>query len=457
MPIWRSEFGYDGVMTGNGRRFSLRQKARSLGKSNTARQAKLQLAGAALASVACAVLYFFAASTLSAQTKNSCLDCHSQLDAPYHVDPAQYSQSIHAQKGITCTSCHGGNPNTDDMDKAMSASAGFKGHPERKQVPAFCAGCHANAAYMRGYNPSLRTDQYAQYLTSVHGKLLAKGDDKVAVCIDCHGIHNILPPNDPRSSVYPTNVAQTCGRCHANAEYMKAYKIPTNQLALYDTSVHHEALVVRGDLTAPTCSTCHGSHGASPPGVTSVVNVCSTCHVFQAELFDSGPHKDAFTTLGLPGCVTCHSNHGIEHPTDAFIGTGNGAVCMKCHSAGDPGYQAADKIHTQLVSLDESIARSKAILNSAEQAGVEVGQTQLELDQAHDDLTKARVSIHSVQLAAVDKNIDAGMKVAETAYKAGQAALAEASYRRRGLGLSLIFIFATVVGLYLVIRQIERD
>lgn len=403
----------------------------------------------------CSILFLLSASSLPAQKKNSCLDCHSQLDAPLHIDPEEYSQSIHAQKSITCASCHGGDPTTDDLDKAMSAAAGFKGHLERKQIPAFCAKCHADAEYMRGFDPSLRTDQYPQYLTSVHGKLLAKGDDKVAVCIDCHGSHGIQPPNDPRSSVYPTNVAKTCGACHANAEHMKPYKIPTNQLALYSTSVHYTALVARGDLSAPTCSSCHGSHGAAPPGVKSVVNVCSTCHVFQAELFDSGPHKDAFDSLGLPGCVTCHSNHGIQHPTDALIGTGQGAVCLTCHSTGDPGYGAAAKIHAQLVKLDTSIARSKDTLDRAEQAGVEISQAQLELDQARDSLTKARVSIHSVEFAKVDENVEAGLKVTEATYKAGQEALGEASYRRRGLFVSLAISLIVLLGIALLIRRIE--
>jgi predicted CXXCH cytochrome family protein len=406
-----------------------------------------------LACLVCAVLFLFVPS-LSAQTKNSCLDCHSKLDPPLHVDPAGVAQSVHTQKGIVCTTCHGGDSTSDDMDVAMSPKKGFKDAPTRAQIPAFCAKCHANAAYMRGFNPSLRTDQYSQYLTSIHGQRLAKGDSKVAVCADCHGVHDILPPNDPRSSVYPTNVAQTCGKCHANAEYMQPYKIPTDQLALYNGSVHHADLV-SGDLSAPTCSTCHGSHGAAPPGVASVVNVCSTCHVFQAQLFDSGPHKDAFNSMGLPGCVTCHSNHGIKRPTDAFIGVEKGAICVKCHDAGEPGYEAASKIHAALVNLDTSIARSREILNRAEQAGVEVGPALLDLNQAQDDLTKARVTIHTVELKSVNENVDAGLKVTETTYKAGQKALAEALYRREGLIISLVISLLVLLGIVLVIRKIE--
>lgn len=389
------------------------------------------------------------------QAKNTCIECHSQLDAPFHVSADDYAAGVHAQKGITCVNCHGGDPTTNDMNKAMSAAAGFKGHIERKAIPALCAKCHADAAYMRSFDPSLRTDQLAQYLTSVHGKMLAKGDDKVAVCVDCHGTHDIMPPNDPRAHVYPTNVAETCAKCHADAEYMKPYKIPTDQFALYNSSVHHAALVDRGDLSAPTCTTCHGSHGAAPPGVKSVVNVCSTCHVFQAQLFDSSPHKEAFDSLGFPGCITCHTNHGIQHPTDALIGTSNGTVCLQCHSAGDPGFEAAGAIHDRLVNLDAAISRSESILNRAELYGMEVAQPKLELTEARDDLTKARVAVHSVQIAEVDEDVQASSKIADQTYQAGVAALAERSYRRKGLLVSLLISLLVLVGLALMIRKLE--
>src|SRR5262249_35705127 len=151
---------------------------------------------------------------------------------------------------------------------------------------------------------------------------------KVAVCTDCHGVHDLRAPSDAASKVYPLNVAATCARCHANGEYMKEFKIPTDQFAKYSGSVHHEAMVVRGDLSAPTCTTCHGNHGASPPGIGTVQNVCSTCHVFQAQLYEKSPHKKAFDSAALPGCVVCHSNHGIAHPTDAKVGAEAQSVCM---------------------------------------------------------------------------------------------------------------------------------
>ena len=294
----------------------------------------------------------------SGQSKDSCLDCHSALPEPLGVTQETFAQDIHAQKGLTCASCHGGDPTSDDPDKAMSRKAGWKGKIDRKQIPQLCGGCHSDPDYMRRFNPSLRTDQLSQYHTSIHGKRLAAGDAKVAVCTDCHGVHDLRAPSDSRSKVNPVNVADTCGRCHADAAYMSGYKIPTNQFAEYGKSVHHHALVVNGDLSAPTCTTCHGNHGAAPPGFASVANVCSTCHVFQAQFFDSSPHKEAFASAGLPGCVTCHSNHDIAHPTDELIGTGDKAVCTQCHIEGDAGFVAAGKMKEQLeqlaVSIDDS-------------------------------------------------------------------------------------------------------
>jgi hypothetical protein len=396
-----------------------------------------------------------AAAPAAASEKNSCLDCHSKMDPPLQVKADDFAQGIHAQKGISCVSCHGGDATSDDMTRAMSPAAGFKGHIDRKQVPALCASCHANAAYMRGFDPSLATDQYSKYLTSVHGQRLAKGDTKVAVCTDCHGLHGIRPPKDPRSSVYPLNVAQTCAHCHANAEYMKPYKIPTDQYASYKASAHYEDLTVNGDLSAPTCVTCHGAHGATPPGVSSVVNVCSTCHVFQAQLFDKSPHKTAFDAMNLPGCVVCHSNHRIVHPNDAFIGTGKGAVCTNCHSEGDPGYAAAAKIHQGLTELSASIERSNQILAKAESSGMEVSAAKLELSDARDNLMKARVAVHNFQVAPVEKEIQAGMAVSHKTYQAGLDALAERDYRRKGLAISLVVILVVVLALGMFIKKME--
>jgi hypothetical protein len=308
---------------------------------------------------------------------------------------------------------------------------------------------------MRQFNPSLRTDQLAQYHTSVHGKRWAAGDAKVAVCTDCHSVHDIKPPSDPQSTVYPVNVAHTCARCHADANYMKEYAIPTDQYANYNKSVHHDALAVRGDLSAPTCTTCHGNHGAAPPGVDKVQNVCSTCHVFQAEMYEKSSHLKAFQAASLPGCVVCHSNHDITHPTDAKLGTGPEAACVRCHQAGDVCDRTRAELLTDLERLDAAIKNADGVLAVAESSGMEVSEAQLAQSQARDSLTKARVTIHSFRKDLVDQDTQAGLGIAAKNLQAGQKAMAERNYRRVGLGISLVALAMMLVGLRLYIKKIE--
>lgn len=388
------------------------------------------------------------------QTPDTCLDCHSALPDPYGVTTDQFSHDIHEQKGLTCASCHGGDPTSMDPSVAMSPAKGWKGHIDRKQVPQLCGSCHSNPAYMKQFDPSLRTDQLSEYHTSVHGKKFAAGDTKVAVCTDCHSVHDLRIPSDPLSTVNPVNVAKTCSRCHADAEYMKPYGIPTDQYAKYITSVHYHDLTVNGDLSAPTCTTCHGNHGAVPPGVDKVQNVCGTCHVFQAQMYEKSTHSKVFADKGLPGCVVCHSNHAIHMPSDAMLSTGPQGVCMTCHKPGDVCDRARATILANLTTLDTNIKQADQALKLAEASGMEVSTAHMNQAAAIDALTKARVTIHSYNPALVDADIQVGMKIAAADLKAGQNAMVERNHRRIGLGICLIAIAFMLVGLWLYIKQI---
>ncbi len=389
------------------------------------------------------------------QAPNTCLDCHSALPEPQGVTQEKFAQDIHAQKGLTCASCHGGDPTSMDMTVAMSKAKGWKGHIDKKQVPALCGSCHSDPNFMKQYNPGLRTDQLSQYHTSMHGKQLAAGNSKVAVCTDCHSVHDIKPPSDQHSTVYPLNVAKTCSKCHADANYMKPFGIATNQYANYTTSVHYDALTKGGDLSAPTCVTCHGNHGATPPGVDKVQNVCATCHVFQAQMYGKSTHFKAFQDKNLPGCVVCHSNHAIHPPTDAMLDTGKQGVCMSCHKPGDKCDVARVNILSSLTKLDQTITSANQILHLAESSGMEVSAALGAQDQARDALTKARVTIHTYQPSLVAAEVQNGMKIANANFKAGQDAMVERNHRRIGLGICLIAIAFALFGLWLLIKKIE--
>jgi len=402
------------------------------------------------------LLFPFASAWAVAPPKDSCLACHSSLEGKQSEPAMRFESDVHYQAGLNCADCHGGDPNDDTMN-AMSRAKGFRGAPKKTQVPEFCARCHSDITYMRHFNPKMRADQLSQYLTSVHGKRLKQGDTKVAACVDCHGVHNIRAVSDTRAPVYPSHVANTCARCHADAAYMKEYKIPTDQAAHYLKSVHAE-LLAQGDTSAPTCTTCHGNHGATPPGVSSASNVCGTCHVFFAQLFEKSPHQAAFAKLGLPGCVQCHSNHEIVRPSDAWVGTESKSVCVTCHAEGDNGYIAAQGIAADLGKLNSSLQRTEETLNTAERSGMEVSSARVELGSAHEELIKARVNVHTFDEAEVRKLTGQGVDTSQKAYQAGLAALRERDFRRKGLGVALLAIVLAISGLYLKIREIEsRD
>ena len=407
---------------------------------------------------ALAVMVLLTVSALaSAQKKSSCVECHVKLDDPRLSAPAKlFDNDIHRGRGLSCNDCHGGDPNADTSEAAKDPRKGYLGKPRTVDIPAYCGKCHSDADLMKRFNPSLRVDQEKEYYTSVHGQLLKTGEQRVATCVSCHTVHGIRAVNDPLSSVYPLNVADTCAKCHGHAEYMNAFKIPSDQVAKFKTSVHAKTLYEKQDLSAPTCNDCHGNHGAAPPGIASVANVCGQCHARQADLFQTSPHKAAFDQQGFAECVTCHSNHDIATPTDQMIGTQQGALCVNCHANGDKGFVAAAHMRSRIEELIASINKSNEILSLAERKGMEVSKPKFELKGATDALTHARVLIHASSTAEFDKVTAPGLEVAGKGYQAGLDALAELSFRRKGLAVSLVFILFLALLVYLKIRQIER-
>jgi len=206
-----------------------------------------------------AIILFLYWSLSIASAADSCMTCHSAMEEGTKGPSTLIKNDVHIAHGLSCADCHGGDRSSDDPTIAMSKAKGFKGKPARTAIPKFCAACHANPDIMRKFAPSERVDQYELYQTSVHGKRLAAGDTNVATCIDCHSVHDIRAVRDGLSPVHPLHVAETCARCHSDKLKMAPYKIPTNQFEEYRTSVHWEAMTKRGDLSAPTCASCHGT------------------------------------------------------------------------------------------------------------------------------------------------------------------------------------------------------
>ena len=140
---------------------------------------------------------------------NTCGKCHSSIEKEYkesiHGVAVLQKESIDAP---VCTSCHGehnilnpGNP------KAPTSSANVS--------QKVCSKCHASVKLADEYG--LTPNRLSTFEESYHGLSMQGGVTTVANCGSCHGVHLILPPNDPRSSVYKGNLAKTCGKCHPGA------------------------------------------------------------------------------------------------------------------------------------------------------------------------------------------------------------------------------------------------
>jgi predicted CXXCH cytochrome family protein len=371
-----------------------------------------------------------------------------------HAVAGEFAADIHSKKGMGCESCHTGVTQADVQNPAAASKFVI----QRERIPQLCGSCHADVKRIKQLDPQakLRSDQLELYGTSAHGIKFTHGDTRVAVCTDCHSTHTIRPSSDPLSSVHPMNVAKTCERCHADTDYMKPYHVATDQFAGYSASVHHQAMVAAGDLSAPTCTTCHGSHGAAPAGLKAAADVCITCHVQQAKFFEESPHKEAFALLAAPSCITCHTSHLIRHPDDAFVGTGAHAVCSDCHSKADPAGKAADGIHERFQRLESEIAGAQTVIDRAQLAGMDVEAAQLQLAQATGALAKARVTVHTARLVRVDAEVAEGSKIAAAAFAGGEAALKERDHRRKSVILPLFAIAALMVALGAYLREIEK-
>jgi predicted CXXCH cytochrome family protein len=369
-------------------------------------------------------------------------------------EPAElFVKDVHNNFGLNCSHCHGGNPDEEDFDLAKDGS--FKGIPDRGKIVELCSSCHSDTSYMRKFNPNIRVDQTDLYWTSQHGIMFKDGDTQVAVCTDCHASHGILTATHPKSTVFPWNIPDTCGKCHSNQAHMKEYGSPVNQVDDYKQSVHAMALFEKKDLSAPVCNDCHGDHGAVPPEVSSIAFVCRQCHPSTGELFSQSPHKPAFEELEISECEACHGNHKILSPSDGMIGMSEDSVCIMCHDTETEASQVADSIRNIIEDFKIMMEHAEEVLEKADRQGVEVSESKFLLIDANTALIQIRNLVHSFSLDKIENEFDKGKKILEEVEVNGEAALKEAQIRKVGLIVATLFIILLVIALYLKTKQIE--
>jgi len=135
----------------------------------------------------------------------TCGKCHSAVEQTF-------MQSIHGQ-GISrgnglapvCTDCHGIHSIKAHIDPNSSVS-------EQNLARTTCAQCHEGVRLSQEFG--VQGNRVSSYLDSYHGMAAEGGSVVVANCASCHGVHNILPSSDPRSTINKANLDVTCGKCH---------------------------------------------------------------------------------------------------------------------------------------------------------------------------------------------------------------------------------------------------
>ncbi len=135
----------------------------------------------------------------------TCGKCHSEVQKTF-------MQSIHGQ-GISrgnglapvCTDCHGIHSIKSHIDPNSSVS-------DQNLARTTCARCHEGVRLSDEFG--VQGNRVSTYLDSYHGLASEGGSLVVANCASCHGVHNIFPSSDPRSTINKANLDATCGKCH---------------------------------------------------------------------------------------------------------------------------------------------------------------------------------------------------------------------------------------------------
>jgi len=218
----------------------------------------------------------------------TCAKCHSnpglmkEYQIKYPEAAGQYLDSIHGQALLkfglivapSCNDCHG----THDIKRAVDRDSPIN----HANVAATCGKCHVGIEQT--------------YNKSVHGQLLAKGDQRGPVCTDCHTAHQI---SNPEGSNFKALSDQRCGKCHED------------RLAHYGETYHGKAMALGKPNSTPdvaACYDCHGYHDVQPPSNplshlsrANILGTCQKCHPNATAGFtEYKPHANPLDAKNYP-------------------------------------------------------------------------------------------------------------------------------------------------------------
>jgi cytochrome b subunit of formate dehydrogenase len=276
-----------------------------------------------------------------------CATCHEEAVHGYQLGVHAVARKDGDKQAPTCIACHG-------SPHQILAASDPNSPVNHVHIPTTCAQCHGLKFVMERVGFS--TQPFYSYEESVHGKAVTGGSTKAAVCTDCHGVHEIRPANDDKSSIFKFNVPQTCGRCHEAVSKD------------FQQSIHGQA-IAQGNWLAPVCTDCHGIHSIKshidPNSSVAAQNLarttCARCHEgvrLSQELGVEGRRSTTYLAsyhgLAARGgsqvvanCASCHGVHNILPSSDprSTINRANLArTCGQCHPGVNAEFVSA-KVH----------------------------------------------------------------------------------------------------------------
>jgi hypothetical protein len=391
----------------------------------------------------------------------TCSSCHSnpkhmagyktKTGRPLPVDQyAKWRRSVHARamfekddlSAPTCNDCHGNHGAVP---------------PQLASITFVCGNCHGREASLFRASPKHKgfEEHNKGYLP-----LMGKGG-----CAECH------EPPSPSAMITNLTEFSECITCHGNH------------------AVVSPSISMLGPLPDTPCAYCH--EGTQPPGggfepEKMVLSYASEKQALLRQANAAGLNGDArFDWLvdqaldlpmhQLPGgreigaAALQHEFNrlftkfriGKTYFTYTNLATG-GILreklvrCTHCHGDKSAGFQVSSRFADGMHKLAAETARAERTLLAAQRGGVEVRKAHLQLDKAVDSQIQLQVLVHTFTVATnspfVQKSGE-GLEVAQAVLSAGDAALAEISYRRKGLLVSLGIILCVLVGLALKIRE----
>jgi len=386
----------------------------------------------------------------------TCARCHADVAkmSPYGIPTTQfdeYRRSVHGaallERGDTaapaCNDCHGNHGAAP---------------PGVQSVTHVCGQCHGREGAL--FDASIKKDLFANM--------------NVAPCTTCHDHHLVRHPTP--ALFHSGSAPRTTKGLVASTDPLV---VSLGELAAGETATVEWRVVIRPYLTPDDPRLAHRveikAEGIAPvvldatlrpgesPAIVARASAAADAIAGALTLTPlSGVPVEAGDAIGLRLVVERRAGGPLKDVwvrdlPGAGIDPVAGPACLKCHVPGDACDRATGEMFASVTTLDHELRESAALLRRAEIAGMEVSGPRFELkSKGTTAAVESRALIHAFDPARLAKRAAEGRTVAASALAAGQGALAELQFRRKGLAVSLVLVLLVSVGLLLKIRQVER-